>query len=208
MATGLTIVKRFTYRGDSTEEFSNTYFLTGSTPADDAAWLALFNALTAQEKTLFAARVSGDALYDRPKIVRGYGYSSDAADRVAVWSRDLTASTPIDGTFDALGTNAIAQGGDTSAWIRWKTSRLTSKGKAIYVRKYYHPAYVSAAAGDVVQAAWRTAAAAFAAKLWDGSFLDGRKITAPGNTDTIVGASVAQYTTTRTLKRRSKRDPS
>jgi hypothetical protein len=207
MACGMTTVKRFTYRGDSTEEFSNTYWFTGSTPADDAAWLALFTALTNQEKLILPARVSGDAVYDRPKIVRGYGYSSDADDRESVWTTDLTAGTPIAGTWDAAAANAIAQGGDTAAWIRWKTAR-TSRGKAIYLRKYFHPAYTSAAAGDTLLSAWRTLAQTFATKLADGSFLDARHITGRGHSDTIVNSGVAQYTTTRTLKRRAKRNPS
>lgn len=207
MACGMTVIKRFTYRGDSTEEFSNTYWFTGSTPADDTAWTALWTALTNQEKTLHSVRISGDAVYDKPKIVRGYGYSSDADDREAVWQIDLTAGTPIAGTFDVLSNNSIMQGGDTASWIRWKTSR-TSRGKAIYLRKYFHPAYVSASSGDTVQAAWRTVAQAFATKLMDGSFLDGRKLTGRGNTDTLIASGVAQYTTTRTLKRRAKRDPS
>src|SRR6266576_2358533 len=37
-APSLTIVKRFNYRGDVDEEFSNTYHFSGTTPADAAAW--------------------------------------------------------------------------------------------------------------------------------------------------------------------------
>ena len=38
---GLTLVTQFTYRGDASEEFSNTYWFAGSTPSDPIAWKAL-----------------------------------------------------------------------------------------------------------------------------------------------------------------------
>lgn len=197
MAPRLTIVKKFTYRGDASEEWSNTYAFEGADPADSAAWLALFNALVTQEKTLYPATVT---------VVRGYGYTSDAADAVAVWSRDLVAAgATVAGTHPSGGEPSLP--GDAAAWIRWKTSRLTSKGKPIYIRKYYHGLFQGGSL-DLVQTSWRTAALAFGAKLWDGTFIDGRTIRAPGTSDeTIVGTNCSVYVTTRTLKRRGRRPP-
>lgn len=198
MATAMTLIKRFPYRGNTAEEWSNKYHLTGSTPATAADWLALFNALAAQEKTLYKLPV---------QIVRAYGYDSDASTANNVWSRDLTAigNTPIDGTLVTSG--AAATAGDTAAWIRWKTSRLSSPGgKPIYLRKYYHPAYANTTDYDQTVSAWRTAAAAFGTKMIDGTFLDARTLRAPGQTsETFLGSSVSQYVTVRTLKRRGKR---
>jgi hypothetical protein len=201
MATGITLVKKFTYRSDPLEEYSNTYFFTGSTPADAAAWLALMNALVAQEKLLYNSSVS---------IIRGYGYSSDADDRVAVYTNlfDTSPAAPVAGTLNTTAANIYALPGDDAVWVRWKTSRLNSKGKAIYLRKYFHPAYSAVDAGDAVPTAWKTPALAFGAKLRDGSFLDGRTLTAPGHTDTLVSHAVSQSFTTRTLKRRGKRPSS
>lgn len=195
----MTIIKKFTYRG-SPEEWSNQYWLTGSTPADDTAWLALFNALATEEKTLYGSGHS---------IVRAYGYTSAAPGATAAYTRDLEPSlSTIPGTL-ALNTASTVAPGDAAVWIRWKTSRVTSPGgKAIYLRKYYHGVQLAEDASsnnDALTANQITALTAFAAKMWDGSFLDARKITSAGTTDTILGAGISPYVTTRTLKRRGKR---
>lgn len=204
--TGLTVIKRFTYRGDATEEWSNTYWFSGSVPADDAAWLTLFTALATQEKTLYTSGTS---------IVRAYGYNDDTGHygepprpnpAPAVWVRDLTIApnTPIPGTYTSSG--GVAFPGDAAAWVRWKTSRLSEKGKAIYLRKYYHDVEHNYTVGpDSLKPAQVSAYAAFGTKLRDGSFADSRTLTAAGHSDTLVGSGVAPYVTTRTLKRRGKR---
>ena len=200
MATqvGLTVVKRFNYRGDANEEFSNTYHLTGSVPADAAAWRTLFDALVTQEKTVYSSAVH---------VIRGYGYDSDADDAHAVWSVDLTVSpnTPVAGTLSVAGGLGPAPG-DAAVWVRWKTSRLNSKGKAIYLRKYFHDAQqIGTPTPDTVLASQVTALNAFGTKLFDGSFTEARTITARGHVDTILARGSSSYITTRTLKRRGKR---
>lgn len=206
--TGLTIVKKFPYRGDANEEFSNTYWLTGTVPTTDAEWLALFNALVAQEKTVYSADVT---------VIRGYGYDDNTGHRStdpagttvapSVWTRDLVAAgATVAGTL--VPTGGAQQAGDCAVWVRWKTSRRTNPGgKAIYLRKYFHDVFatIGGSTADQVLPAQKSALLAFAAKMWDGSFLDARKVTAPGMTDTIVGANASSYVTTRTLKRRGKR---
>ncbi len=195
---GFTVVKTFPYRGDLLEEFSNTYHLTGSVPADSAAWRTLFNALVTAEKTVYTSSTH---------VVRGYGYDSDADDAVAVWSVDLTVSpeSPVAGTLSP-GTSSH-QAGDSAVWCRWKTSRLNSSGKAIYLRKYFHDVFAvdSAGGADAVVATQKTALNALATKLWDGTFAESRKITARGHTDVILSSGASSYVTTRTLKRRGKR---
>jgi hypothetical protein len=198
----LTVIKKMTYRGNTNEEWSNTYAFTGGTPADATAWRSLFDALVLQEKTLYKSDVS---------VVAGYGYDKvpQKGDH-AVWSVDLTVSpnTPVPGTYTGGG---IESGGDGAAWVRWGLDRLNSKGKRVYVRKYFHPVYIdtvqnSGNGGDAIQAAWKTAAAAFGAKLSDGSFSGGRIITDPTGA-AIVGHANSTWATTRTLKRRGKRPP-
>jgi len=206
--TGMTVVKKFPYRGDPTEEFSNTYWFTGTVPANDTEFLALFNALVAQEKTVYSADVT---------IIRGYGYNDNTGHRStdppgtdvapSVWTRDLVAaSATVPGTL--VPTGGAQQSGDTAVWARWKTSRRTNPGgKAIYLRKYFHDVFatISGSAADQVLPAQKSALLAFAAKMWDGTFIDARKITAAGQTDVILGANASSYVTTRTLKRRGKR---
>jgi hypothetical protein len=194
---GLTIVKAFTYRGDSTEEFSNTYHLTGTVPDTPTAWRTLFDALVAQEKTVYASAVS---------VVRGYAYATDNPSDDSVWSVDLvTDSGVVPGTL-SLGTGTPAPG-DCAVWVRWKTSRLTSPGsKPIYLRKYFHGALMaSGGVGDTILASQKTALLALGAKLQDGSFTEARTITAQAHDDTIVSHAASSYITTRTLKRRGKR---
>lgn len=194
---GLTVIKRFTYRGNANEEYSNTYHFTGAVPADAAAWRTLFDALVTQEKTVYPASV---------QVCAGYGYDSDAEDATAVWSVDLDVSpnTPVPGT-GSWGSQQNMPG-DDAVWARWKTSRLNTKGKPIYLRKYFHPAVTSTSGPqDNVITGQTTALVAFAAKLRDGTFVDARTITARAHTDTIIGHGASTYVTTRTLKRRGKR---
>lgn len=198
---GVTTVKRMSYRGDPNEEWSNTYWFTGSIPADSAAWKALVDALIVQEKTLY----TGSSTF-----IRAYGYDSDLDTAVAVWSRDyLAAGDSVAGT--ALTTGGTYPAGDQAAWVRWKTSRLNSKGKAIYLRKYYHGVPTdedSPLTADNVLGSWATAAQAFGAKMRDASFISARTLTARKFADTLVGHNASTYITTRTLKRRGKRPPS
>src|SRR4051812_20583291 len=99
-ACGVTVVKRFTYRGDANEEYSNTYWFTQAPPSDATAWRALFDALVLQEKTLYPSSVN---------VVRGYGYNDDTGHKSgdegdvapAVFTVDLTVApnTIVPGTF-------------------------------------------------------------------------------------------------------------
>lgn len=209
MPVGITTIKKGYYRGNPTEEWSNHYHLTGADPADSTAWLALFNGLATAEKTLFSSGCN---------LVRAYGYTSDAENSHTVWTVDLEASpnVVIPGTLTVSSSRMMP--GDVAAWIRWKTSRLTSKGKPVYLRKYYHdqwgPSTSSAATADNVLAGWKTAALAFGALLRDGAGIDGgrkmRDVVGPlaegsPSPGTLIGHSASDYFTTRTLKRRPKR---
>ena len=191
--TGITLVKKFTYRGDATEEFSNTYHFTGSVPSDATAWLALMNALATQEKTIYPSSVS---------VIRAYGYATDNPADDSVWASG--AITPIAGTLTLSG--APLAPGDSAVWCRWKTSRNNSKGKAIYLRKYFHPAVMqSTTQPDDVYGTQYTALQAFGTKLMDGSFDSGRTLTAQTHDDTLISRASSLFITTRTLKRRGKR---
>lgn len=204
-ACGLTIVKRFTYRGDPTEEYSNTYWFTGTAPSGDTAWRALFDAVVAVEKAIYPADTT---------VVRGYGYNDDTGHKSgdtgavspAVFVVDMTSSpnTPVAGTFATSGYTRSA--GDAAVVLRLKTSRLTSKGKPIYLRKFFHPAYWSSTNGpDIIGTAQLTALNALGAALHSGTLSGTHTLTAAGENDTIINHAGSNFITTRTLKRRGKR---
>jgi len=194
---GMTLVKRFTYRGDTTEEFSNTYHLSGAIPADTAAWDALRDALVTQEKTCYTNQTS---------VVRIYGYDSDADDATAVYVYDYLAGggSGVSGT--CAPSTLIRAPGDCAVWVRWKTSRVNANGKAIYLRKYFHDALKSSdSVADLISGTQETALQNFGVKMRDGSFLSARTIRSRLHSETLLGSSASHYITTRTLKRRGKR---
>jgi len=193
----ITLIKRFTYRGNGNEEWSNSYALTGATPADSAAWRALFDALVTQEKTLYDSWSS---------VVAGYGYDGiPAKGDHAIWTVDMTVSpnTPVVGT---LAGTTVRMAGDQAGWIRWGLDRYNSNGKRVYLRKYYHSGGIAAGGGDALQASTVSAYTAFGSMMLDGTFLAARKICdKDGNVP--IGSGISPYVTTRTLKRRGKRPP-
>lgn len=191
----LTLVKQFTYRGDTAEEWSNTYFMDGALPASPASWKTLADAVILQEKTLYATA---------SEVIKAIGHK--AGESVAVWSYDyLAASEEVHGTFTVPG---VPGAGDTAQWLRWSTDQLTSKGKPIYLRSYYHPAYPpSGGPADDVAPSWQTAAQAFG-DAWIAGFADGDAVehhrAGPHGVIGLV-ALPSTYTTTRTLERRGRR---
>lgn len=189
----LVTIKRFTYRG-VTEDWSNRYHLSGTQPADAAAWAAVAVQMKDLEKAILPSTV---------QIVHWYAYNSGAVTASA--SGDLLSS--IAGTFSTTG--GVVLSGDTANWVRWATGDMNSKGKPIYLRKYFHPGIGTTSDPDTTLASWRTAAATFGAALTNGTSLNGAlKICRPSGT---IGSTVlaCTTTTTRTLKRRGKReDPS
>lgn len=203
---GVTVIKQFTYRGDASEEYSNTYWFSGSTPSDAIAWKALTDAIITSEKVCYHTQV---------KVVRAYGYDSpnDTDGEHATWSYDyLGAAETVAGTYTSAG--SVILPGDAAAWVRWRTERRTSPGgKLIYLRKYFHPCYGNTTTPDLVAATSRTALAAHGVKMIDGTLPSARKLCAMHHTEDATGLAAddveaANYVTTRTLKRRGKRkDP-
>lgn len=196
--TVITIVKDFTYRGVAGEEWSNTYMLSGTTPADSAAWRALFDAIVLQEKTLYIPAV---------RVTRGYGYDKvPVKGDHAIWSVDLRpSSTTVPGTL-AVSSNMLMSG-DQATWVRWSLNRFNSYGKRVYLRKYFHGGTLNTTVADLPATNYATALGAFGTFMMGGTLLGSRKTCDALGNEPI--ASVASpYVTTRTLKRRSKRDPS
>lgn len=193
----LTIVKSFSYRGEA-EEWSNTYFFNGTMPATPTSWKALADAVIAVEKACYTSAT---------EVVRAIGHQ--AGQSVAVWSFDyLAASAAVPGTLSP-GTGTNAQAGDAAAWIRWTTDQLTSKGKPIYLRSYFHDIWSKSGAGNQDQVATNqiTALQAFGT-AWVTGFADADSVTHHrAGPHGVVGLAAlpGTYVTTRTLERRGKR---
>jgi len=120
MATpSVRIVKTFNYRG-AVKEYSNRYHFTGGTPADSTAWNALFDAITAQEKTCLPAAQT---------ITQAIGYN--AGSNVPAASKAYTLA----GTLTAGGG---ATPGECAAVVRLATTKVSTKNHTVFVFSYYH----------------------------------------------------------------------
>jgi hypothetical protein len=171
--------------------------LTGATPADSTAWRSLFDNIVLNEKPLYTAATS---------VIRGYGYDKvPAKGDHAIWSVDLRpTSTTVPGTL-VPSTNAKFAG-DQASWIRWSLNRYNSKGKRIYLRKYFHDGVVVSTGGDTLLPAYTSILQTFG-NFMMGSSVGGSRTICDKLGNTPIASVPSTYVTTRTLKRRSKRPP-
>jgi len=153
-------VKHFNYRG-ALASFSNRYHMGTATPADSAHWTTLADAVTAAEKTIFAALSSGGA-----QIIEAVGYAPGSEVPV------FTKTYALDGTL--TGTGPQPSPGDCAALIRYSTPDRSTKNHPIYCFNYYHSCFPggTATTADTLLAAQRTAMQTYAA-AWLTGFSDG-----------------------------------
>jgi hypothetical protein len=193
MAGSIVSVKSFTYRDQTGEEWSNRYHFQGDPPSTPSDWRDLCDDFAALEAAV---------LTTQSNIIRFLCYAADGDP--TVYSYDLAAfGGVVPGTW-ALG--AGSQGwvsGDVAYLIRWNTGRLSTKGKPVYLFKYYHGGASSDSDRDKPPASLETAMGTFgntvrsASGNWPGL--------ADKNGDEPVGYLAETYLTTRTLKRRGRR---
>lgn len=188
----ITIVKKFTYRGQP-EEFSNTYHFSGTVPTTEASWKTLADAIIAAEKLTVTSLVT---------FVRAYGYEAGNEHSVAQIDYAVPPNTVVAGSYTAPASGAAP--GDTVATVRWYTGELNSRGKKIYCRKYFHNVYVGAPTPDTLITAQSTLFATFGAKMIDGTLPGSVKYCGPQGA-VLQAPEVSPWVTTRTLKRRGKR---
>lgn len=188
----ITIVKRFTYRG-ANEEWGNTYHFTGTTPADGAAWNALAQAIWLSERACYTNANS---------FVKIYGYAP--GNEHSVFQRDFVGEG---GALATAGLTVSASdapmAGDQAAMMR-AYIKQSSKGKKVYVRKYFHGGAVKLANPDQLSTNCTGALTAHAATMLSGSLPGGAKWAGP-QAETASLPVVSPFVTTRTLKRRGKR---
>lgn len=190
------MVQQMLYRGDATEEWSNTYHFRDAPPSDDAAWLTAVTALAAIVKPIIPAT---------GHIIRAYGYDSDDDHAHAVFSHDwLLAGAPIAGTYSPFGTD-FPLAGDQAVYAWWRTSKKNSRGKWIYLRKYLHDGFCDFSDPDRPGPGFKTAVAAYAAALDAAGGAFGGGLRARTFSDPVTAHGVSDFTTTRTLHRRGKR---
>jgi len=191
--TGLTLVKKFTYRTNPNEEFSNTYHFKNSPPGDDASWTVLMNDVVAKERLVFPSSVS---------YSRAYGYDSDDAKAHHVFSHDFTVPgpPPIGGGVSS----AHPMAGDQAACVFWKTARLNSRGKPIYLRKYLHAGQMSTSDADILDTSYFNELEAYADITSGVNAIHGG-LRSRLHDETIQDGHSTGWATTRTLKRRGKR---
>lgn len=123
------IVKTFQRRG-SLQVFTNRYHFDNGPPTSDADWLSFFDAVVAQEKTLYTSGV---------QIIEAVGY--DAGSDLPVASKSYTTN----GTRTNLS-NEVSCPSEAAALARYTTTQRTSKNHPIYLFNYYHGAVYD---GDV-----------------------------------------------------------
>jgi hypothetical protein len=195
----ITIQKTFKYRGQD-EVWSNTYHFDNAGPTTQAKWKALADAIIASEKTCWTSATAA---------TQAWGHQAGVKTRD--WFYDYLAnSASVAGTMSSAG--GIMQAGDTAVWLRWPTSQLTSRGKPIYLRSYFHDAWSGGSNRtniDQILAGQKSALETYGA-AWITGFSDGTVThhrAGPNGAIGLATSLASTYLTTRTLERRGRRRP-
>lgn len=189
----IVMVWSFDYRGQY-EEFSNRYHFNGTLPGTNAEWKVCADALSAAMVHIFSNTV---------RLQRAYGYVAGQVSSVWGFDYALPPATPIlgSGTF-----SGVTMPGDAAATTRWETGALNSRGRKIYLRKYWHGVHNEPSHPDQVGSDQITAYNTLATALTTpGVALGGDRVLAGPHGVTAGAHSTSTWITTRTLKRRGRR---
>lgn len=197
MATvcGIVSVKRFTYRDDASEEWSNRYWFTQAPPTTEVGWRELAD---------YVGFIESAVVFSTTSVVRYYGYDDTDKHAHAVFVADLTLEgAEVPGHLALTGGKAMA--GDQAGLIQFKTRRFNSRGKAIYLRKYLHAGATSDTDLDKIHPTLLSSYQTYATALVDGSVPGARVLRSVTQDEQFSVVAPSSWVTTRTLKRRGKR---
>jgi hypothetical protein len=194
----LTVVKKFTYRGDPEEEWSNTYCFTAPPPSNDTNWKYVADRLIANEVLCYPPS---------SKVVRVYGYDNDDPKAYAVWTYDYEAAGAAVSGELLVPANSYHVAGDQAAVIWSKLEKRNARGKNIYLRKYFHDGYADLTTHDSLSANYKAALDNWAIALANGLEASLGRWRARAYDSPSIAHGTDPYITTRTLHRRGKRPP-
>lgn len=190
----IVIQKSMDYRGQP-EVWTNKYHFSGTTPGSAAAWKALADAIILQEQKHLPFKVS---------FVGALGY--EAGNEHSVYQVDyrVAPNTVLRGSTNiSANSDPQTEAGDVAYWVRWRTPDRNSRGKPVYLRKYFHAAVIGNSA-DAIFPTQKSRALDYANAMMDGSLPGGVKICGPQGA-VASAPTVSDWLTTRTLKRRGRR---
>lgn len=191
----ITLIKRFTYRGDNQEEFSNKYHFSGDRPATESEWEELAEAIWVTEKEIFRANVF---------LVTAYGY--EAGNEHSVAQIDFTAGggNGLPGDLN-VNSESVPMAGDQCGYLRAFAGRLN--GGKTYCKKYYHGGYIDASALDQITEPMQAAMDAHGVAMLAGGLPGGATWCQEQGRELSLPLA-DQWVRIRQLKRRGKRPTS
>lgn len=194
--TGITLVKKFSYRGDATEEYSNTYHFDVPVPSNSTTWKIVVDALATAEAL---------CLPTGHTIVQAYGYGTDVVTDPSVFGWNYVANGDTKVGVVAPPGDGQKLAGDQAVFLWGQLDHKNTKGRYVYLRKYLHGGYALAADPDKISATYHTPLQAFVDKLVAGTITECGHWRARTGTWPVIAHGVGPYVTTRTLERRGKK---
>lgn len=142
-AAGIVVINEFTWR-DSPEEWSQKYHFQGAGPGTPADWRALVDDFLDTYKSVIFTFVNVVRVQCYLNTDDDAVYTYNLADFGGVVAGTATADVGAEGWGD----------GESGYLLRWNTGRSSSRGKPVYLFKYFHPALISSTDRDKISTAF------------------------------------------------------